>query len=96
MKKLQLSDRLLVLISENNTHNWPITEEDKALKFRKAFITYLGGEKSDLVQLKESLKATKIEIRKGKRLPYEYELKIWGLSWDFVRYLPQKLAQVGG
>lgn len=98
MIELRISDRVLVFISEKNTHNWAINEKDKGIKHRKAFITYLGGDIADLVRVRQTLNAAKVQLRFSKRLPYKYEMKIWGLSWDDTRLLPltfdQRVEQV--
>ena len=93
MKELPLGDRVLCLISENNTHDWPVADCDRGIPHRKPFLTYIGGTKAELAKIRKTLSSDLVEVRKARRVSgHPYELKCYGLGWDEARNLPIALA----
>lgn len=91
MQQLRLGN-VLVFISESRNPNWAVNERDRALPFRKPFITYLGrNNKRELTQILRQVEFESYELRQAKRLPYKWEAKVYGLAWDDVRQLATNL-----
>ncbi len=86
MKTLRLGQKVLVFISDSGRFNWAQHERDRALPFRKQFITYIGASsQKKIIKILKELEFEKYALRKGKRLNEAWEAKVYGLAWDDVR-----------
>jgi hypothetical protein len=91
MLEIQWTEKMLVLLSENDSVDWPVHQRDKV---RRKFITYLAAKtKKELMAILQELEFESYTIRTAQRLkPYKYEAKICGLSWEDTLSLASNLG----